>query len=97
MATASGVREMAAPPVRTLIVDDDRNARGYLRGLLGRFDEVDVVGEATDGRAAKREIERLRPDLVFLDVEMPGLDGFDVLEKLGPGTPHVIFVSGYDR
>ncbi len=96
MATGTGA-DIPTRPVRTLIVDDDRTARGYLRGLLDRFDEVDVVGEATDGRAAAREIARLRPDLVFMDVEMPGLDGFGVIEGLGPESPHVIFVSGYDR
>jgi len=96
MATANG-KGTPTRAVRTLIVDDDRNARGHLRGLLGAFAEVDVVGEATDGRAAALEIERLRPDLVFMDVEMPDLDGFDVIERLGVRSPHVIFVSGYDR
>jgi two-component system LytT family response regulator len=93
----SSGQQTAARPVRTLIVDDDRHARRYLRGLLDRCADIAVVGEAADGRTAILEIDRLRPDLVFLDIELPDQDGFRVLERLGPESPRIIFVTGYDR
>lgn len=97
MQHATGSQGVAARPVNTLIVDDDRHARRYLRGLLDRCDDIAVVGEATDGNSAVSEIERLRPDLVFLDVELPDQSGFGLLEQLGPETPRIVFVTGYDR
>lgn len=85
--------------MNTLIVDDESSARSRLTRLLAAHPHVAVVGEAEDGLDAVRQIERLRPDLVFLDIEMPGLGGFDVLRALDPSTPLplVIFVTGYDQ
>ena len=85
-------------PTRVLVVDDEPLARDGLRVLLERDREVRVVGECGDGREAVEEIRRLRPDLVFLDVQMPELDGFDVLERLEPDEiPVVVFVTAYDE
>jgi two-component system LytT family response regulator len=84
--------------VRVLIVDDERPARSKLRGHLARADPAEVVGEAADGEAAVRAIEALAPDVVFLDVRMPGLDGFEVIDAVGSERmPVVVFVTAYDR
>jgi len=84
--------------LRALIVDDEPLARRRLRSLLDAEVDLDIVGECEDGAAAVAETRRLDPDLLFLDVQMPGLDGFDVLAALGPSTnPAVIFVTAYDE
>lgn len=84
--------------LRTLIVDDEPLAREWLRNLLGREGDVEVVGEAGDGFRAVLAIQELKPDVVFLDVQMPGLDGFGVLETLGPReVPALVFVTAYDQ
>ena len=84
--------------IRTLIVDDEPNARDWVRKQLADQPDVEVVGECGDGLAAVKAIEDIRPDLVFLDVQMPGLDGFGVLDMLGPErTPAVVFVTAYDQ
>lgn len=85
--------------MKTLIVDDESSARSRLTRLLAVHPNVDVVGEAEDGLDAVRQIERVQPDLVFLDIEMPGLGGFDVLRALDESAslPLVIFVTGYDQ
>jgi two-component system LytT family response regulator len=84
--------------VRAVIVDDEPLARERLRSLLAERPGYALVAECPDGEAAVAVIGRERPDLVFLDVEMPGLDGFGVLEALGDDAPpHVIFVTAYDR
>jgi two-component system LytT family response regulator len=84
--------------MRALIVDDEPLARRRLRTLLRAEPDVTVVGEAEDGVAAVGAITALRPDLVFLDVQMPGLDGFGVLDEIGLArAPAVIFVTAYDR
>lgn len=84
-------------PMRSLLVDDEPGARLRLRRLISAYTNVEISGEAADGVEAVKEIERLRPDLVFLDVQMPGLDGFDVLRALPawPTLPLIIFVTGY--
>jgi two-component system, LytTR family, response regulator len=83
---------------RVLIVDDEPLARRRLKSLLKSEPSVEIAGESEDGEAALEAIRRLRPDLVFLDVQMPGLDGFDVIELLKPDEcPAVIFVTAYDR
>ncbi len=80
-----------------LIADDERLARQRIRTLLSGFPQVKIVAEAGDGREAVEQIETLRPSLVFLDVQMPELDGFAVLEKIDSATlPVVIFVTAYD-
>jgi DNA-binding LytR/AlgR family response regulator len=85
--------------MRSLIVDDEESGRERLRRMLAAHPEAVVVGEARDGVEAVRQIEKLRPDLLFLDIEMPGLGGFEVLEALPPAVtmPLVIFVTGYDQ
>jgi two-component system LytT family response regulator len=89
---------MTPPPVRALIVDDEPAARAALRSLLDEDPEVEIVGEAADGRSAISEIERQTPDLVFLDVQMPEMDGFTALRRLSPSRrPVVVFVTAYDR
>lgn len=83
---------------RVVIVDDEPLAREKLRTLLEGRPGYELVAECGDGAAAVEAIHELEPDLVFLDVEMPGLDGFGVLEALEPGRePHVVFVTAYDR
>ena len=84
--------------LRALIVDDEPLAREKLRTLLGHEGDVEVVGECGDGLQAVASIERLAPDLVFLDVQMPEIDGFGVLEAIPRRRlPAIIFVTAYDR
>ncbi|MEN8376908.1 MAG: LytTR family DNA-binding domain-containing protein [Gemmatimonadota bacterium] len=80
-----------------LVVDDEPPARRRLRDLLETDERVAVVGEAGDGLGAVREIERLRPDIVLLDIQMPELDGFEVLEALDTEPPRVVFVTAFDE
>jgi two-component system LytT family response regulator len=83
--------------IRALIVDDEPLARERLRALLAGDPDVEVVGECSDGREAIAAVREHRPDLLFLDVQMPKLDGFQVLEAIGPEhLPVVIFVTAYD-
>jgi two-component system LytT family response regulator len=84
--------------VRAVIVDDEPLARTNLRVLLRRHPHIEIVGEPGSGLEALEEIRRTKPDLVFLDVQMPECDGFDVLEMLGRDVPPaVIFVTAYDQ
>lgn len=84
--------------LRTLIVDDEPIARRGLVRLLGREEGIEVVGECGDGAAAIDAITALAPDLVFLDVQMPELDGFAVIEALGARRmPAVVFVTAFDQ
>ncbi|MBX9855458.1 MAG: response regulator [Gemmatimonadaceae bacterium] len=84
--------------VRVLIVDDEALARQRVRRLLQNEADVEVVGEAETGREAVAMIRELQPDLVCLDVQMPGLDGFGVLEELDGGpVPMVLFITAYDE
>lgn len=89
----------AIPPrIRTIIVDDEPTARRGVRLLLERDPEVEIVGEAGGGREAVELVRRMRPDLAFLDVQMPECDGFEMLAQLGPElTPAVVFVTAYDE
>lgn len=83
--------------IRAIIVDDEDSARRRLRNLLAAEPDLEVVGECQDGEEAIVAIRQLRPDLVFLDVRMPGLDGLDVLEMLGSELPPaVVFATAYD-
>lgn len=89
---------MTARPIRVLIVDDEPLARRRLSDLLERHEGVDVVGEATNGAGAVEEIRELDPDLVFLDVQMPGMTGFDVVREITPERmPLTVFVTAYDE
>jgi two-component system LytT family response regulator len=83
--------------MRAYLVDDEPLAVSRLRRLLEETGRVRIVGEATDPRVALQELQRSRPDVLFLDVEMPSLSGFELLEKLGPAEPLVVFVTAYDR
>jgi len=84
--------------IRALIVDDEPIARAGLRTLLGAEADVTVVGECRDGAEAVARIRADRPDLVFLDVQMPELNGFDVLGALAPNElPAIVFVTAYDE
>jgi DNA-binding LytR/AlgR family response regulator len=83
-------------PIRTVIVDDERPARERLRRMLAETEGVEIVGEAADGPQAVEMIEALSPDLVLLDIQMPGLDGFGVIEALEEPPP-IIFVTAYDE
>lgn len=83
-------------PFQTLIVDDERLARDELRRLLKPHDMVEVVGEAADADEAEAAIAEHDPDLLFLDVQMPGDNGFDLLERLD-AVPHVVFATAYDE
>ena len=87
-----------APPssLRTLIVDDERLARQELRRLLGPHEAITVVGEAANADEAEAAVREHDPDLLLLDVQMPGDSGFDLLERLD-AVPHVVFVTAYDE
>lgn len=86
-------------PLRTLIVDDEAIARKVLREELDSRDDVEIIGEAADGATALAKISADRPDLVLLDLQMPGMGGLDVVRNLGSEThvPFVIIVTAYDK
>jgi two-component system LytT family response regulator len=87
-----------ASSIRTLIADDEPLARRGVRLLLERDNGIEIVGEATGGVEAAELILSLRPDLVFLDVQMVGCDGFETLRRVGPAAaPVVVFVTAYDE
>ena len=87
-----------AGPMRALIVEDEPLARERLKMFLADEPDVRIVGECADGRAAVSMIRTLGPDLVFLDIQLPELDGFGVVEEVGAERmPMVIFVTAYDR
>lgn len=81
---------------KAIIIDDERLARNELKKLLLEFPEVDVIGEAANANEGIEKIENLNPDLVFLDIQMPGKSGFDMLTQIDR-APHVIFVTAYDE
>jgi len=84
--------------LRTIIVDDERMARTRLRRMLEQDANVDIVAECADGLAAVNAVREEAPDLLLLDIQMPGMDGFGVLEAIGPErTPEVVFVTAYDE
>lgn len=82
--------------MRTVLIDDERLAREELRRLLGAHPEVEIAGEAANVTEALRLLPELRPELVFLDIEMPGRSGFDLLAALPPPHPEIVFVTAYD-
>jgi two-component system LytT family response regulator len=87
-------------PLRVLIVDDEAPARRKILRLLREESSVEIAGEADSGEAAVTAIKKHRPDLVFLDVQMPGLDGFGVIQSLNAGKiplPRVVFITAHDR
>ncbi len=82
--------------MKAVIIDDERLARVELRRLLGAHPEVEIVGEARGAEEAIELIGAVSPDLIFLDIEMPGMNGFELLERL-EDVPRVIFTTGYDQ
>jgi two-component system, LytTR family, response regulator len=89
---------MDSHAMKTLIVDDEPIARQVLREELEAFPEVEVIGEAENGKQALQRISELRPDLVFLDLQMPVMGGFEVVQNLGGGhVPVVVIVTAYDE
>jgi len=84
--------------IKTLIVDDEPLARRNLRLLLERDPQIEVLGECRNGKEAVKAIEASRPDLIFLDIQMPEMDGFDVLESVGAEhIQAIVFVTAFDQ
>jgi len=83
--------------MKVLLVDDERLARNELRRLLAAHADLEIVGEAVDVEDALAKVGVLRPELLFLDVQMPGADGFSLLERLDSPLPQVIFTTAYDE
>jgi two-component system, LytTR family, response regulator len=83
--------------IRALLVDDEEPARDRLRRLLAEVADVEIVGEAGDGERAMEEIARLAPDVVFLDIQMPGCTGMEVAASLASPRPHIIFCTAFDQ
>jgi len=83
--------------MKALIVDDERLARNELKRLLENFPKLQIVGEAANAEEALELMDELEPDLLFLDIQMPGKNGFELLESLEDKAPHVIFTTAYDE
>jgi DNA-binding LytR/AlgR family response regulator len=89
---------MTAGRIKTLLVDDEPIARKVLREELEELPDVDVIGEAENGAQALERIDALNPDLVFLDLQMPGMDGFEVVRNLaGANPPCIVIVTAFDQ
>ena len=82
--------------LKVILIDDERLARSELKRMLQEFPDVEIIGEATNANEGIEKIETLNPDLIFLDIQMPGKTGFDMLTELEK-APHVIFVTAYDE
>ncbi|WP_444995840.1 LytR/AlgR family response regulator transcription factor [Aliikangiella sp. IMCC44359] len=84
--------------IRTLIVDDESLARRGLSIRLEKFDDIEIIAECKNGREALAAIDTYSPDLMFLDIQMPGIDGFEVLKKIqGDNIPLIVFVTAFDQ
>ena len=83
--------------MKALLIDDERLARNELRRLLEPFPEIEITGEAANSKQAREMMAALKPELLFLDVQMPGETGMELLESLEPPAPHVIFTTAYDE
>lgn len=83
--------------ISTVIVDDEPHAREALKRALAKYDQFEIVGECENGLQAVKAVNELHPAVLFLDIQMPKLDGFDVLELLGDQLPFVVFVTAYDE
>jgi two-component system LytT family response regulator len=83
--------------IRVLIVDDETLTCSKIRRMLARDEEIEIIGQCENGKDAIRVIEQQRPDIIFLDIQMPEFTGFEVLERLKKDIPAVIFVSAYDH
>src|ERR1700704_79972 len=83
--------------IKALIADDEALARKFIRGILKQDHEVELVGECSNGKDAVAMIRRHKPDVVFLDIQMPEMDGFKVLEALGlEHLPEIVFTTAYE-
>jgi two-component system LytT family response regulator len=82
--------------MKALLIDDERLARQELKSLLASYPEIQIVGEANNAETAKESIKQLQPDVIFLDIQMPGKNGFELLEEIS-GVPEVVFVTAYDE
>src|SRR2546430_16269619 len=82
--------------MRAIIIDDERLARSELKKLLTDYPEIEIIAEAANASEGIEKIESLNPDLIFLDIQMPGKTGFDLLAELDR-APHVIFTTAYDE
>src|SRR3954471_18164386 len=83
--------------MRALLIDDERLARSELRRLLVGFEDIEIAGEAANAKQAREQLAALKPELIFLDVQMPGETGMQLLESLEAPIPHVIFTTAYDE
>ncbi|HAQ70854.1 LytTR family DNA-binding domain-containing protein [Salibacteraceae bacterium] len=83
--------------IRAIVIDDERLARQELKNLLQSFDNIQIVAESGKPEEALDLIERENPDLIFLDIQMPGMTGFELLDELEGKAPEVIFVTAYDE
>lgn len=83
--------------VKVLIVDDESHCRDELKHLLSAFDQLEIVGEARNGLEALELWRIIRPEIIFLDIQMPGLTGLEVAAEMGAEIPEVIFVTAYDQ
>lgn len=85
-------------PLRTLIADDEPLARERVRGFLGQVEDIEIVADCATGTDTLARIAELKPDVVFLDVQMPGMSGFEVLQALPPGlAPAIVFTTAHDN
>ncbi len=82
--------------IKTIIIDDERLAREELKLLLAEFIEIDIIDEAQNGQEGIEKIKQHKPDLIFLDVSMPGMTGFEMLKQVDD-VPQVIFITAYDE
>jgi two-component system LytT family response regulator len=82
--------------MKAVIIDDERLARQELKSLLSAYPEIQVVGEANNVETGIESIKQLKPDVIFLDIQMPGKNGFELLEEIS-GVPDVVFVTAYDE
>src|ERR1035437_9451797 len=82
--------------MKALLIDDERLARQELKNLLASYPEIQIVGEANNAETAIESIKQLQPDVIFLDIQMPGKNGFELLEEIS-GVPEVVFVTAYDE
>jgi two-component system LytT family response regulator len=83
--------------MKAVLIDDERLARSELRRLLAGFGDIEIAGEAANAKQAREQLALLKPELIFLDVQMPGETGMQLLESLEPPIPHVIFTTAYDE
>ena len=84
--------------IKVLIIDDEKLARELIRSIIVEMRDIEIIGEASNGEEAVKAIRKYRPDLIFLDIQMPGMSGFNVLERIDPVMmPYVIFITAYDR